>query len=178
LHKQNTGPWLVLCKTSPVNYRVQRTADSKSVIVHVDRLARYYSATELPTWLTLSTGEHVSSSTQTNPVLEQEKGTITSPKVLRPVDSDAQDCDDRGTEPKSPKRLREQTGPRQATRKKREKRKGRSTIPLRRSSRLQEAAIDNKHRNALVWAQPPNDRGRPPSISKRPQRNKRVPDRY
>jgi hypothetical protein len=175
-----------ILKPQDVNYRVQRTENSQPVIVHVDRLARYYSSTEIPTWLPAGNGEYVSSSTQTDSVLEQQTETLkrplepqvepmVEPTVLRPFDSDAQDCDDRGTEPKSPKRLRATTGPRPPTRKKRDKRK--ATQPLRQSRRLNPEVGDSKHRKALVWAQPGNDRGRPPSSPKRSRRTRRAPDR-
>jgi hypothetical protein len=76
LHKPNTGPWLLMCKNSTVNYRIQHTADSQPTVVHVDRLACYYPSSELPTWLPTHTGERVSSSTQTESVLGPEKGTF------------------------------------------------------------------------------------------------------
>jgi transposase InsO family protein len=82
LHKQNTGPWLVLCKTSPVNYRIHRNKDTQPTIVHVDRIARYYPSAALPTWLPTLTGECVDNATHTS------SETI----ELRPVDTIGHDC--------------------------------------------------------------------------------------
>ena len=42
LWKKNTGPWLVLKQTGPVDYKIQRSADSPVKVVHVDKLYPYH----------------------------------------------------------------------------------------------------------------------------------------
>ena len=42
LRYTNRGPWLVLAKTGPVTYKIQRHPQAEPDIVHVDKLMPYY----------------------------------------------------------------------------------------------------------------------------------------
>ncbi len=53
LRYRNRCPWLVLVKTSPVTYEIQRRAGADPEIVHVDRLLPYWAdfGEELNSWV-------------------------------------------------------------------------------------------------------------------------------
>ena len=53
LYKKNEGPWLVLARTGPVNYRIQRRPKASAKVVHVDKLSQYHpdEGEELTSWL-------------------------------------------------------------------------------------------------------------------------------
>ncbi len=53
LYYRNRGPWLVLAKTGPVTYKIQRHAEADPEIVHVDKLMPYQAdfGEELQSWL-------------------------------------------------------------------------------------------------------------------------------
>ncbi len=53
LRYRNRGPWLVLAKTGPVTYKIQRQARAEPEFVHVDKLLPYQAdfEEELHSWL-------------------------------------------------------------------------------------------------------------------------------
>ena len=53
LRYTNRGPWLVLAKTGPVTYKIQRHPQAEPDIVHVDKLMPYYPdfGEELHSWI-------------------------------------------------------------------------------------------------------------------------------
>ncbi len=53
LHYRNRGPWLVLAKTGPVAYKIQRHATAEPEFVHIDKLLPYQAdfEEELHSWL-------------------------------------------------------------------------------------------------------------------------------
>ena len=53
LRYRNRGPWLVLAKTGPVTYKIQRHARAEPEFVHVDKLLPYQAdfEEELHSWL-------------------------------------------------------------------------------------------------------------------------------
>ncbi len=53
LRYTNRGPWLVLAKTGPVTYKIQRHSQAEPDIVHVDKLMPYYPdfGEELHSWI-------------------------------------------------------------------------------------------------------------------------------
>ncbi len=53
LRYTNRGPWLVLTKTGPLTYKIQRHPQAEADIVHVDKLMPYYPdfGEELHSWI-------------------------------------------------------------------------------------------------------------------------------
>ncbi len=92
LRYTNRGPWLVLAKTRPVTYKIQRHPQADPEIVHVDKLMPYYPdfGEQLYSWIeTDCPVQYQDQETQTcQPVLQDRKLNIVdiTPPVHDPVD--------------------------------------------------------------------------------------------
>ncbi len=92
LRYTNRGPWLVLAKTGPVTYKIQRHPQADPEIVHVDKLMPYYPdiGEQLSSWIeTDSPVQYQDQEIQTSrPVLQDRELNIVdiTPPVHDPVD--------------------------------------------------------------------------------------------
>ena len=88
LYKKNTGPWLILAKMGPVNYKVQKDENSRPKIVHVDKLSRYFPEDDeiLVSWIAHE-DQLVETASQTDGPLNPTSWTdnSTMPRLMPPV---------------------------------------------------------------------------------------------
>ena len=86
---RNQGPWLVLAKTSPVTYNIQRHARAEPEIVHVDKMLPYQADfdEELHSWLhgEESDGQRIAETQTTDSILTElpPESAVVLPHLLK-----------------------------------------------------------------------------------------------